>query len=449
MADSANKNIRQGSRHIEKIKGSGLIVNAREIFFAPEVHGLCEKMLNVSNAEEALKNFIPDPSKISLIVCNYELHDNPGIYVLDAVRNINNSNFLVPFVMLIPTAAYDELIKIIAWANELGVNDIISMPFSMDKIVSKMKLFVEFYYNTTNHRALLYHALSQISAGSYDKGLSTLDSYENLAPSPSSAHYDYYVPYFRGLASEKQGDIKKAEEYYYQSLGIAGDRHFAHARDSLIDLFVKTKRFDEAISEAEDAFNKSPLNPQWKLNVARAYLIQKDYNKADEIYKFLLAQNPKNQLYINKMVERFKKEQNIDEDQMSNLTDEQKEQIKKLSEKAKEYLDNNVYAQAIRLYQAIMKIDEANSKKYILILATLSYKWFKSLDPSGILKDNYKSLVSSIDYSLELLRMDSTDQKAVKLLIKIVQNEKKTLNKVLEPRIANEVISYVKDFIQV
>ena len=434
-----------------KIAGTALVVNAREIFFDPKVHSLCEKMLNVTNAEEALKMFSPSPSKYSLIICNYELHDKLGITLLEQLRaipssNFPSTNFMIPFIMLIPTNTYEELIKVIAWANELGVNDIISTPFSMDKIISKMKSFVEFHHNTIKHREILDSAATAILKGITKEANALLESYKSLSP---NKHYDHYAPFLKGKFFEKHGDIQKAEQYYRKSIDLAGASHFALGMNALIDIMVKTNHFAEAIKEAENAFNNSPLNPHWKLHIARIALLQNDFDKANKIYSFLVEQNPKYQIYINKMLERFKVEYKFDENQMSNLTDEQKAKMKELSEKASSYIENSMYDHAIRTYLSMMKIDEMNPKKYTLILATLNYKWYKSLDSLGVKKDNYKTLVSAIDYTLELLRINATDEKALKLMIRIVQTEKSLLNKVLEPRISNEIISYVKDSIQV
>jgi len=446
MNNPISKNMQTVNKPVKTIIGSALVIDAREIFFDPNIHHMCEKMLNVTTAEEALKNYSSDTNKYSLIISNWKLQDKSGIEVLEHVRDINHPSFLIPFILLIPSDTYDELISYIAWANELGVDDIISTPFTMDKIVSKMKLFVEFHFNTIKNRALFHYAATHIFNGSLDEALLTLDSYKTLSP---SIHYDHYEPFFRGLAAEKLDDTKKAEQYYCQSITMSGKRNFAHGINALIKLLVKTKRFDEAIKAAEDAFMKSPLNPQWKLHEAQIYLIQKEFKKAEGIYHFLINQNPKYQLYINKMIERFKKEQNIDADQMNNLTDEQRGQIKELSDKAKTYIENNLFDQAIRMYLTMMKIDETDPKKYMEIIASLNYKWYKTLTASGTLRNDYKTLINAIDYTLEILRMDCTDSRAIKLLIKIVQNEKKILNKILEPRISNEVISYVKDHITV
>lgn len=430
---------------VEKIKGSAIVIDAKEIFWASDINTLFEKMTNIANAERALKTFHSDPDRYSLIICNWELQDRPGIEVLEVIRDFNNSNFLIPFILLIPTSTYDVLIKDISWANELGVNDIISWPFSMDRVVKKMKDMVKFYHNTIGHRALFYTAATQIFEGSFKEALDTLDSYKTL---PSSVYYDHYIPFFQGRIAEEKGDIKSAEEYYRKSLVKAGNRNFAHAENSLIELLVRLKRYEESIKEAECAFIKSPLNPQWKLHIARVYLLGKNYKKANEIYNFLVRQNPRYQLHINKMVERVKKEQNLEDKQMNDLSEAQRARIKDLSEKANIYLENKMFDQAIRNYLTMIEIDELNPKKYMSILSSLNYKWYKALKSGSSQKNDYKPLIDAVDYSLEVLRMDVTDTRAKKLLIKIVEGEdEKLLDKILEPRVLVEMDRHVKDYV--
>ncbi|MBF0472327.1 MAG: hypothetical protein HQK93_01130, partial [Nitrospirae bacterium] len=138
----------------------------------------------------------------------------------------------------------------------------------------------------------------------------------------------------------------------------------------------------------------------------------------------------------------------LDDRQMNNLTDEQKDQIKDLSQKANVYLENKMYDQAIRNYLTMMEIDEANPKKYMSILGSLNYKWYRTLKSGGMLKDDYKTLKDAIDYSLDVLRIDCTDARAKKLLIKIVEGEdERFLDKILEPRISVELDRHVKGYI--
>ncbi|MBF0472326.1 MAG: hypothetical protein HQK93_01125, partial [Nitrospirae bacterium] len=211
----ANKNLQQLNKSSKKIEGTAIVIDAREIFWAPDVNTVFQKMLNVTNADRALKSFFSDQLKYSSIISNWELADIAGIEVLETVRNVNNPNFLIPFILLIPTSTYDVLIKDIAWANELGINDIISWPFSMDKIVAKIKNFSDFHDKTSSHRSLLYSASTQLLEGAFSEALKTLDSYETLSP---SVFYDHYIPFFRGRAAEEQGDSKNAEEYYRKSI---------------------------------------------------------------------------------------------------------------------------------------------------------------------------------------------------------------------------------------
>ncbi|HUJ96409.1 MAG TPA: tetratricopeptide repeat protein [Terriglobales bacterium] len=116
----------------------------------------------------------------------------------------------------------------------------------------------------------------------------------NVASGQSNA---YEQELKKGIQAAQQGDVKEAEKHYRAAIKAQPDSWEAHSR--LADTFFLRARFQDSIPEYEKAHELAAaghlsaeeerhLNDQ----LAIAYMIASNFDKAIEVYRTVLAKDP-------------------------------------------------------------------------------------------------------------------------------------------------------------
>lgn len=116
---------------------------------------------------------------------------------------------------------------------------------------------------------------------------------------------DYKVAYYYiGNAYEELKDIAKAADAYEKYLNLRPENPVSgYVR--LASSQMQLNQFEKAIATFQEALNRQPRDVKTNLGLAQAYQKAGQYDKAEEIYKYLAELNPNNALsyysYIVKM----------------------------------------------------------------------------------------------------------------------------------------------------
>lgn len=124
---------------------------------------------------------------------------------------------------------------------------------------------------------------SAIEQGKFDEAKAQVEKL--LQSKPNDPETLYYL----GVASENLNDRPGAEAAYKKAM--AADPNFAEAAENLAALYLDgdSPRPDDAIALLKTALSKSPNTPRLMQNLAYAYALKKEYDKAAEQYDGVIS----------------------------------------------------------------------------------------------------------------------------------------------------------------
>ena len=276
---------------------------------------------------------------------------------------------------------------------------------------------------------LIVIAIITISACSSNKIIS--ESKRNIKKELSTDSEQQYYYYFLEANRKKLlGDLNGALAMYYQCLEIHPESAAAMSEISIINEVIQNH--DTAIKYAIGATEKEPDNKWYKINLAKLYLIIKDYNKAIIVYEDLYENNktdleiPYNLAALYNHLNNYKRAIELYDDieksvgVNENLSVAKQQLYLSLGSKTKAYEEINKlikhYPNEPRYYGIIA---EMYTNDNLFLKAEENYNKLFDLDSANVL-----GLLSVIDFYRKKMDYDN----AFITIKKVIDNEKVEFN---------------------
>ena len=195
-----------------------------------------------------------------------------GLVFMQKLREQHKYKF-TPFLIFSNVLTPED----VALAEEFGITNFLLKPFEKIKIVEKVQGMYEVEKNLDQTSRLLRKIEDYITENKVSEALKLITA--TLKPGPQAAR-----------AYSLNGDIwartehtDKAEKSYGEALKF--DANFPPALNGLGKLYLKQKRFDEAVPVFEALHNSSPRNLMRMVTLGGAYLESGDETKAEAMFK--------------------------------------------------------------------------------------------------------------------------------------------------------------------
>ena len=219
---------------------------------------------------EALE--VAKTNRFDFFISSWELEPMSGLVFMQKLREQHKYKF-TPFLIFSNVLTPED----VALAEEFGITNFLLKPFEKIKIVEKVQGMYEVEKNLDQTSRLLRKIEDYITENKVSEALKLITA--TLKPGPQAAR-----------AYSLNGDIwartehtDKAEKSYGEALKF--DANFPPALNGLGKLYLKQKRFDEAVPVFEALHNSSPRNLMRMVTLGGAYLESGDETKAEAMFK--------------------------------------------------------------------------------------------------------------------------------------------------------------------
>jgi two-component system chemotaxis response regulator CheY len=210
--------------------------------------------------------------KIDFFVASWELKPMSGLIFMQKLREIRKFRH-APFLIFSQLLNEED----ISLAQEFGITNYLLRPFDKTRVIEKVEQMFASEGNLDNIQKTLRKVEDWIVEGKINEALKLIS--DCLKPGNHAA-----------LAYTLNGDIwsrtehaDKAEKSYKEALGF--DSNFSPAVNGLGKLYLKLKRFPEAIQLLESLHKRCPSNLSRMICLGNAYLGTGEDTKAEALFK--------------------------------------------------------------------------------------------------------------------------------------------------------------------
>lgn len=209
--------------------------------------------------------------RINFIICAWEMNPMPGTVFVQRVHRERLNRYL-PF-LIFSKRMDDTDIKL---TQELGLNNVVKMPFDREKITALIQEIIAREDNISALEKKLRKVEYYISEHHYNEGLQLMTP-DMLTKSTDGRAYCDMGEIWLGIRN-----LEKAEDNLKKCLNMNPEN--VNALRLLARVYSLSKRHGEAISMLEQMVAKSPKNLTSLLSLGSAYVSADQHDKARDVF---------------------------------------------------------------------------------------------------------------------------------------------------------------------
>lgn len=228
------------------------------------------KITTCKTGYEALD--IAKKEKFHFFVASWELKPMSGLIFMQRLRDERKHKHTP--VLIVSQLLKEEDMYI---AREFGIDNYLLRPFDKAKVLEKISSMVEDEKKLDSTQRTLRKVEDWIHENKVNEALKLIN--DTLKPGPHAAK----AYSLNGEIWTRTNQYERAEKSFKQALSYEAD--YPAALGGLGRLYLKMKKYGEAIAQFELLNKKAPQNLDRLVNLGDAYLGKGDEQKAEELYK--------------------------------------------------------------------------------------------------------------------------------------------------------------------
>lgn len=228
------------------------------------------KVVTCKTGYEALD--VAKKDKFHFFVASWELQPMSGLIFMQRLREERKHKH-TPFLIVSQLLKEEDMFV----AKEFGIDNYLVKPFDRQKVLEKITHMMDFEANLDGTQRTLRKVEDWITEGKPNEALKLIN--DTLKPGPHAAK----AFTLNGEIWARTNQFERAEKSYKQALTYETD--YPAAVNGLGKLYLKMRRFPEAIAQFELLNKRAPQNLDRLIHLGDAYLGSGDDKKAESCFK--------------------------------------------------------------------------------------------------------------------------------------------------------------------